>query len=43
MGIKDQLTAEQFKVLGIGAKSVVDEQEQAALDELAAMLDMSVG
>jgi hypothetical protein len=29
--------------LGIGAKSVVDEQEQAALDELAAALEMSVG
>jgi hypothetical protein len=27
--------------LGIGAKSVVDEQEQAALDELAAMLEMA--
>ena len=27
--------------LGIGAKSVVDEQEQAALDELAATLELS--
>ena len=27
--------------LGIGAKSVVDEQEQAALDELAAMLEIA--
>jgi hypothetical protein len=27
--------------LGIGAKSVVDEQEQAALDELAAALELS--
>jgi hypothetical protein len=78
MGIEDQITPEQFKIvcngpfaaaayatagyrrsildigkavvatktggfLGFGAKSVVDEQQQATLDKLAAMLEMSAG